>query len=134
MVVARVYVAEVSPAATRGFLTALPEVAVNAGLLLGYVSNFAFAYLSVQFSWRLMFALGSVPAILLGFGTFAMPESPRWLVMKGQLGKAREVMLRTYQPLTCITLITFWIKSTFNLGPMCWGQSLFCFFFFYNLS
>ncbi|XP_078159323.1 polyol transporter 5-like [Carex rostrata] len=92
MVVARVYVAEVSPAATRGFLTALPEVAVNAGLLLGYVSNFAFAYLSVQFSWRLMFALGSVPAILLGFGTFAMPESPRWLVMKGQLGKAREVL------------------------------------------
>lgn len=88
MVVARVYVAEVSPAATRGFLTALPEAAVNAGLLLGYVSNFAFAYLSVQFSWRLMFALGSVPAILLGFGTFAMPESPRWLVMKGRLGKA----------------------------------------------
>ncbi|KAJ3697525.1 hypothetical protein LUZ61_001230 [Rhynchospora tenuis] len=92
MVVARVYVAEVSPAATRGFLTALPEVAVNAGLLFGYVSNFAFADLPVQLSWRLMLALGSVPAIFLGVGTFVMPESPRWLVMKGQLGKAREIL------------------------------------------
>ncbi|KAJ3697524.1 hypothetical protein LUZ61_001229 [Rhynchospora tenuis] len=92
MVVVRIYVAEVSPAATRGFLTALPEVAINAGLLLGYVSNFAFAYLPVRLSWRTMFALASVPSILLGFGTFSLPESPRWLVMKGQLGKAKEVL------------------------------------------
>ncbi|KAJ4791173.1 Major facilitator superfamily protein [Rhynchospora pubera] len=92
MVVVHIYVAEVSPAATRGFLTALPEVAINAGLLFGYVSNFAFAYLPVRLSWRIMFALASVPPILLGFGAFSLPESPRWLVMKGQLGKAREVL------------------------------------------
>jgi MFS transporter, SP family, major inositol transporter len=42
-----------------------------------------------------MLALGFVPALLLGFGTLAMPESPRWLVMKGQLRKAREVILNT---------------------------------------
>jgi MFS family permease len=86
-----VYIAEISPVTMRGFLTSVAELAVNIGILLAYISNFLLADLSVHLSWRLMFALGTVPALLLGFGTLAIPESPRWLVMKRQLGKAQEV-------------------------------------------
>ncbi|KAJ4755834.1 Sugar transporter [Rhynchospora pubera] len=91
-VIVPVYIAEVSPVTMRGFLTSLAELAVNIGLLLGYISNFLLADLSVHLSWRLMFTLGIVPAVTLGFGTLVMPESPRWLVMKGKLGKAQEVL------------------------------------------
>lgn len=90
-VIVPVYIAEVSPVTMRGFLTSIAELAVNIGLLLAYISNFLLADLSVHLSWRLMFVLGTVPAVLLGFGTLAMPESPRWLVMKGKIGKAQEV-------------------------------------------
>ncbi|KAJ3675592.1 hypothetical protein LUZ60_004634 [Juncus effusus] len=92
--IAPVYIAEVSPVSMRGFLTSVPEMAVNSGILLAYVSNFAFANLPVHLSWRVMFALGLVPPVVLGFGVLVMPESPRWLVMKGQIGKAREVLTR----------------------------------------
>ena len=45
IMVAPVYTAEVAPASTRGLLTSFTEVFINVGILLGYVSNYAFARL-----------------------------------------------------------------------------------------
>jgi len=50
VMIAPVYTAEIAPAAARGFLTSLPEVFINIGILLGYVSNYAFARLSLHLS------------------------------------------------------------------------------------
>lgn len=52
LMIAPVYTAEVSPAANRGFFTSFPEVFINSGVLLGYVSNFAFAGLPENLNWR----------------------------------------------------------------------------------
>ncbi|KAM7253501.1 hypothetical protein ACFE04_021655 [Oxalis oulophora] len=95
LMIAPVYTAEVSPASSRGFLTSFPEVFINAGILLGYVSNIAFSRLSLQLSWRFMLGVSAIPSIFLAFGVLAMPESPRWLVMQGRLGDAKRVLDRT---------------------------------------
>ncbi|XP_043709171.1 polyol transporter 5-like [Telopea speciosissima] len=95
LMIAPVYTAEIAPATARGFLTSFPEVFINSGVLLGYVSNIAFAGLPANLSWRLMLGVGGIPSLLLAFGILVMPESPRWLVLQGQLGKARQVLIKT---------------------------------------
>ncbi|KAL3533826.1 hypothetical protein ACH5RR_007347 [Cinchona calisaya] len=92
LMIAPVYTAEVSPVSSRGFLTSFPEVFINFGVLLGYVSNYAFSKLPPNLGWRFMLGIGAIPSVLLGLGVLAMPESPRWLVMQGRLGDAKRVL------------------------------------------
>ncbi|XP_062187786.1 polyol transporter 5-like [Phragmites australis] len=95
LMIAPVYTAEVSPASARGFLTSFPEVFINFGILLGYVSNYAFARLPLNLGWRVMLGIGAAPAVVLALMVLRMPESPRWLVMKGRLGDAKVVLDKT---------------------------------------
>ncbi|XP_052198250.1 putative polyol transporter 1 [Diospyros lotus] len=95
LLIAPVYTAEVSPASCRGFLTSFPEVFVNIGVLLGYVSNYAFSKLPLDLGWRFMLGVGAIPSVFLAVGVLAMPESPRWLVLQGRLGDARRVLDKT---------------------------------------
>ncbi|KAJ1296565.1 hypothetical protein BS78_01G311000 [Paspalum vaginatum] len=95
LMIAPVYTAEVSPASSRGFLTSFPEVFINIGILLGYVSNYAFSHLSLRLGWRLMLGIGAAPSVVLALMVIGMPESPRWLVMKGRLADARAVLDKT---------------------------------------
>ncbi|KAK2392814.1 Polyol transporter 5 [Trifolium repens] len=95
LMIAPVYTAEVSPASSRGFLTSFPEVFINGGILLGYISNFGFSKLSLEVGWRVMLGIGAIPSVILAVGVLAMPESPRWLVMKGRLGDATKVLNKT---------------------------------------
>jgi len=95
LMIAPVYTAEVAPTSARGLLTSFPEVFINTGVLLGYVSNYAFHGLPVHLSWRVMFLVGAVPPLFLALGVLAMPESPRWLVMQGRIGDARRVLAKT---------------------------------------
>ncbi|XP_057782942.1 polyol transporter 5-like [Salvia miltiorrhiza] len=95
LMIAPVYTAEVSPAASRGFLTSFPEVFINFGILLGYVSNFGFSKLPQNLGWRFMLGVGAVPSVFIALGVLAMPESPRWLIMQGRLGDAKVVLDKT---------------------------------------
>jgi len=95
LMIAPVYTAEVSPASARGFLTSFSEVFINIGILLGYVSNYAFARLPLHLGWRVMLGIGAAPSALLALMVFVMPESPRWLVKNGRLADARAVLEKT---------------------------------------
>ncbi|KAM0886439.1 hypothetical protein ACQ4PT_029687 [Festuca glaucescens] len=95
LMIAPVYTAEVAPTSARGLLTSFPEVFINTGVLLGYISNYAFHSLPVHISWRAMFLAGAVPPVFLAIGVLAMPESPRWLVMQGRIDDARRVLQKT---------------------------------------
>ncbi|CAM0874042.1 unnamed protein product [Alopecurus aequalis] len=95
LVVAPVYNAEISPASVRGVLSSLLDIFVNVGILLSYVSNYALAGLPLHVGWRVMYAIGVLPPVFLAAGVLSMPESPRWLAMRGRLTDARAVLVRT---------------------------------------
>ncbi|CAK9139018.1 unnamed protein product [Ilex paraguariensis] len=95
LMIAPVYTAEVSPAASRGFLTSFPEVFINFGILLGYISNYAFSKLPEHLGWRFMLGIGAIPSVFLAVVVLGMPESPRWLIMQGRLGEAKRVLDKT---------------------------------------
>lgn len=95
VMIAPVYIAEISPTIARGSLTSFPEIFINLGILLGYVSNYAFSGLSVHISWRVMLAVGILPSVFVGVALFIIPESPRWLVMQNRVEDARSVLLKT---------------------------------------
>lgn len=93
--IAPIYTAELSPAMSCGLLTSLPEVFITFGILLGYILNYALSSLPVHINWRLMLGLAALPAIGIAFGIMVLPESPRWLAMKGKLSEAEQVLVKT---------------------------------------
>ncbi|KAE7999903.1 hypothetical protein FH972_004287 [Carpinus fangiana] len=94
LMIAPVYTAEISPPKSRGFLTSLPDIAISFGILLGYVSNYFFAKLRLTLGWRMMLGVAAIPSLGLAIGILKMPESPRWLAMKGRLGEAKKMLLK----------------------------------------
>ncbi|XP_030480429.2 probable polyol transporter 4 [Cannabis sativa] len=95
VMIAPVYIAEIAPAVARGSLTSFPEIFVNFGILLGYVSNYAFSGLPAHINWRIMLGVGILPSIFIGFALFVIPESPRWLVVQNRIDEARLVLCKT---------------------------------------
>lgn len=95
IMIAPVYIAEISPTIARGSLTSFPEIFINLGILLGYVSNYAFSGLPAHISWRIMLGVGIVPSVFVGLALFVIPESPRWLIMQNRVEEARAVLLKT---------------------------------------
>ena len=72
-----VYIAEVSPPKHRGRLVTWSETATNVGILLGFVSGFAFRNAG-EAGWRAMLALGAViPSVLLVLVFTFMPVRAR---------------------------------------------------------
>ncbi|XP_023546562.1 probable polyol transporter 6 [Cucurbita pepo subsp. pepo] len=94
LMIAPVYVAELSPAFSRGLLTSLPEIFISAGILLGYISNYAFSGLSETVNWRFMLGISAIPAVIVALGVSAMPESPRWLAIRGREIEAKRILIK----------------------------------------
>lgn len=90
-VIAPLYIAEAAPLAIRGALVATYQLAITFGILASYLSGLA---IKGNGMWRVMFALGAVPGLLFLIGLVFLPESPRWLVLKGILDKARGSLQR----------------------------------------
>jgi MFS transporter, SP family, galactose:H+ symporter len=90
-VTAPLYIAEAAPLAIRGALVATYQLAVTFGILASYLSGLA---LNGDGMWRAMFALGVVPGLLFLIGLLFLPESPRWLVLRGMRDKARASLER----------------------------------------
>ena len=89
--VAPLYIAEVSPAALRGRLVSMNQLAIVLGILISYLTGWALSGLGDQ-SWRWMFAVAAVPSVLFLAALFFVPESPRWLVKEGRHAEAAEVL------------------------------------------
>jgi MFS transporter, SP family, arabinose:H+ symporter len=92
-VLAPLYIAEVAPAAKRGRLVSLNQMAIVTGILIAYMVNWGFSFLGSS-SWRWMFATAAIPSIALFVALFFVPESPRWLVEKGRSSEALTVLSR----------------------------------------
>ena len=100
------YIAEVSPASHRGRLISLNQFAVVIGILLAQIANWRIAMpvpehasaemllasWNVQLGWRWMFTAVAVPAVIFLVASFAIPESPRWLLIHGRAEQASRVL------------------------------------------
>jgi sugar porter (SP) family MFS transporter len=103
-----VYIAEVSPAHLRGRLVSLNQLAIVFGILLAQIVNWMIArpvlpHASArqillswngQYGWRWMFGVTAIPSVFFLVATFMVPESPRWLAIKGRTQRAFEVLCR----------------------------------------
>jgi sugar porter (SP) family MFS transporter len=93
--VAPLYISEIAPVAIRGKLVSINQVALTSGIVISYLIDYAFA--GAQ-AWRWMFALAVVPAVAFGIGLIFIPNSPRWLVARGDTDQARAVLKRIRIP------------------------------------
>jgi sugar porter (SP) family MFS transporter len=94
---APLYIAEVAPAAIRGRLVSMNQLAIVLGILVSYLVGWALAGLG-DGSWRWMFAVAAVPSLLFFAALFFVPESPRWLVKEGRHDEAARILARLGEP------------------------------------
>lgn len=94
-VVAPLYIAESAPMTIRGALVSTYQLAITVGILLSYLTGLA---ISGPGSWRTMFALGAIPGLVFLAGLLALPESPRWLVLRGRDAEAAAALRRLRGP------------------------------------
>ena len=101
--VSPMYIAEIAPSKMRGSLVALNQFAIIFGMLVVYFVNYSIALQGDaewlhQLGWRYMFASLAIPSLVFFVLLFFAPETPRWLVMKGQVEKAKGVLSRLVGP------------------------------------
>lgn len=90
-----IFVAESVPARIRGATLVAYQVAAVVGIILGYLGALALSGLGDAINWRIMLGLAAVPAILLIPALLRLPETPRYLVLKGRLKAARASLERS---------------------------------------
>lgn len=88
------YLAEMAPPEKRGAIVTRNQFMIVTGQLLSYAVNAALGNIFIHETgiWRVMFLLSMIPALALFIGMFAVPESPRWLVMVGRRTQAEAVV------------------------------------------
>jgi sugar porter (SP) family MFS transporter len=92
-----VYIAEVAPAAIRGRLVSMNQLAIVVGILSAYLVSWGLAGLG-DMSWRWMLGVAALPALAFFIGLLLIPESPRWLISNGQREQGKSVLVRIYGP------------------------------------
>jgi MFS transporter, SP family, sugar:H+ symporter len=102
-VIAPAYIAEMSPAAYRGRLGSLQQLAIVTGIFVALLGDYALAtaaggaekslWFGMQ-AWRWMFVAATIPSIIYGCLAGMIPESPRYLVLKKRFGEAADVLRR----------------------------------------
>jgi len=93
-VVSPMYIAEISPAHSRGKLVSLNQLTIVVGILLATISGFIFGDPNNNESWRLMFGSALIPAVLFFVCIFFIPETPRWLIKANREADAHRVLLK----------------------------------------
>lgn len=91
------YIAEIAPANVRGKLVSFNQFAIIFGMLVIYFVNLVIARQGdeawlITEGWRYMFLSGAIPAAIFIVLLFFVPETPRYLAIKGQDEKALRVL------------------------------------------
>nr|CAD1818872.1 unnamed protein product [Ananas comosus var. bracteatus] len=89
-----VYISETAPPEIRGLLNTLPQFSGSGGMFLSYCMVFGMSLMPKP-DWRVMLGVLSIPSLLyFALTIFYLPESPRWLVSKGRMVEAKQVLQR----------------------------------------
>lgn len=116
LIVAPMYIAEISPAEKRGKMVSFNQLNIVIGLSVAFFTNYLIVSLANsdaawvetlkirEYNWRWMLGLEFLPAILYFFLMFLVPQSPRWLIMKGRNQEALTIMKSLSDEATAIQM------------------------------
>jgi len=96
LIIAPMYIAEVSPAKLRGTMVSFNQLNIVVGISLAFFTNYLILSLGDsdaswveslginKHNWRWMLGLETIPAVFYFLALFVVPRSPRWLLMHGK--------------------------------------------------
>lgn len=109
-IIVPLYISEIAPAAIRGRLVTGYQLAITIGILFAYLTNAGLMnyahssrgeasagvlhWLYVDQVWRGMFSIFLIPSLLFLVGLLLVPESPRWLILKGDVLPAIDTLIK----------------------------------------
>ena len=104
LVLAPMYIAEISTAENRGKLVSLQQLNIVFGFFAAFLSNYFFnkytasetTFLTDQNVWRWMLGVELIPALCYFIFLFFVPKSPRWLYLKGNFEEAKKVLTQIH--------------------------------------
>ncbi len=104
LIIAPMYIAEISPAHLRGRMVSFNQLNIVIGISIAFFTNYLILKLGQseagwaqdlkfdEWNWRWMLGLETLPAIIYFFSLFIVQESPRWLIMQGREEEALNIM------------------------------------------
>ena len=110
LIIAPMYIAEIAPAEVRGRMVSFNKLNIVIGISAAFFSNYLILTLGQSdlawaealrfgdWNWRWMLGVETLPAILYFFALLVVPESPRWLAMRGREDEALEILERVSGP------------------------------------
>jgi SP family arabinose:H+ symporter-like MFS transporter len=104
LVLAPIYIAEISTAENRGKLVSLQQLNIVFGFFAAFLSNYFFnkynttesLFLTDENVWRWMLGVELIPATIYFVLLFFVPQSPRWLYLKGKFEEAKKVLIKIH--------------------------------------
>jgi SP family arabinose:H+ symporter-like MFS transporter len=104
LVLAPIYIAEISTAENRGKLVSLQQLNIVFGFFAAFLSNYFFnkynslesSFLTDENVWRWMLGVELIPAVIYFVFLFFVPKSPRWLYLKGNFEEAQKVLTKIH--------------------------------------
>lgn len=106
LIIAPMYIAEIAPPERRGRMVSFNQLNIVLGISIAFFSNYLILRLGQSgiawanalglgdHAWRWMLGVEALPAVIYFFALFFVPESPRWLAMRGRRGEALDVFAR----------------------------------------
>lgn len=104
LIIAPMYIAEIAPADKRGKMVSFNQLNIVIGLSVAFFTNYLIVHLAGsdaawvdtlkirEYNWRWMLGIEFLPAVLYFLFLFFVPQSPRWLIMKGRYEEALDIM------------------------------------------
>ena len=104
LLIAPMYIAEIAPADKRGKMVSFNQLNIVIGLSVAFFTNYLIVHLASsdaiwvdtlkirEYNWRWMLGIEFAPALFYFIFLFFVPQSPRWLIMKGRYEEALDVM------------------------------------------
>lgn len=95
------YIAEISPAKSRGIMVSCYQLAIVTGFFVVFLATYFIGQgnteaQNLQYGWRIMFWTELIPSVLFLVAMFVVPRSPRWLFLKNKEAEAIEILNRIH--------------------------------------
>lgn len=106
LIIAPMYIAEISPADIRGRMVSFNQLNIVIGISVAFFTNYLILSLGQsdlawaqalrlgEWNWRWMLGIEALPAVIYFLALHSVPESPRWLVMHGRNDEALGIMAK----------------------------------------